>query len=492
MEIIGDDPTLILLDELPPYLLNANARAVGNGTLADLVTFTLSSLLSAAIKLPRCCVVIANLSGSYDAQTKDLTRVMSNLQQESRRQAAAITPVQLAGNEIYEILKKRLFTQMPGDDVIDSVAEAYAEQVKAAEDGDYIIARAMEQVAEEVRETYPFHPSFKNLVALFKENEGFRQTRGLMQFTARLLRSVWNRRDNDVFLIGPQHLDLNDATVRDEIQRINPSLLPAVVNDIADHGNARAEEVDADLSSDAASQVAKLLLSASLSRSVGAHVGLTEAEVTEYLAAPFRKPDEFHAVLDGRNPKDGTAYIGPFEVPASGCTALVAAKAGDVEKTATFTVPAAGDDRVVIDRVPLDRPRWTAIRAEVQRAFNARLKQHKLATAHWKLGDVPVDRLLGKELCVLAWAIEELGRDHIALAVRNWLALRPEECWWLFGMTAMATGGVHDSGHGWRVALRHALGDVAQSEVAKARAIPRLELSGQLSGDSVVNPGLFD
>ena len=62
-------------------------------------------------------------------------------------------------------------------------SEAFAEQVKAAEDSGYITARAMEEVAEEVRETYPFHPSFKNLVALFKENEGFRQTRGLMQFT---------------------------------------------------------------------------------------------------------------------------------------------------------------------------------------------------------------------------------------------------------------------------------------------------------------------
>jgi hypothetical protein len=75
----------------------------------------LSNLLTAAIKLPRCCVVIANLSGSYDAQTKDLARIMSNLQQESRRQAQTITPVQLAGNEIYEILKKRLFTELPDE-----------------------------------------------------------------------------------------------------------------------------------------------------------------------------------------------------------------------------------------------------------------------------------------------------------------------------------------------------------------------------------------
>lgn len=298
LEILGDEPTLILLDELPPYLLNAYTRAVGKGSLADLVTYNLGNLLSAAIKLPRCCVVIANLSGSYEAQTKDLARVMSNLQQETRRQAQTITPVQLAGNEIYAILKKRLFTELPDASLVDAVAEAFAEQVKAAEDGGYITARAMEEVAEEVRETYPFHPSFKNLVALFKENEGFRQTRGLMQFTARLLRSVWNRKANDVFLIGTQHLDLNDTQVRDEIQRVNPALLPAVVNDIADHGNARAEEIDGDLGSDAAGQVAKLLLSASLSRAVGAHTGLTQAEIIEYLAAPNRKADEFMAGLE--------------------------------------------------------------------------------------------------------------------------------------------------------------------------------------------------
>ena len=54
--------------------------------------------------------------------------------------------------------------------------------------------------------------------------------------------------------------------------------------------------------------------------------------------------------------------------------------------------------------------------------------------------------------------------------MRNWLALRPEERWWLFGMTAMSTGGVMDAGKGWRAALKHALGDVAQSELLAPRA----------------------
>ena len=123
----------------------------------------------------------------------------------------------------------------------------------------------------------------------------------------------------------------------------------------------------------------------------------------------------------------------------------------------------------LIARVILERPRWTAIRSEVQRAFNVRLKERNLKTSAWKVGANQVDRLLGKELCVLAWAIEGMDFDHIPIAVRNWLALRPEERWWLFGMTAITTGGVNDGGKGWRLALRHALGDIAQSELFKPR-----------------------
>lgn len=130
----------------------------------------------------------------------------------------------------------------------------------------------------------------------------------------------------------------------------------------------------------------------------------------------------------------------------------------------------ASANSAVIDRVLLDRPRWTAIRSEVQRAFNARLATHGLKPGAWKVGDNPVDRLLGKELCVLAWAVEQMEMEKIAVAVRNWLALRPEERWWLFGMTAMSTGGVMDAGKGWRAALKHALGDVAQSDLLAPRA----------------------
>lgn len=160
---------------------------------------------------------------------------------------------------------------------------------------------------------------------------------------------------------------------------------------------------------------------------------------------------------------------------------------GRVQISEYLGLQATSDEAAVIDRVLLDRPRWTAIRGEVQRTFNARLKAHDLKTAAWKVGENPVDRLLGKELCVLAWAVEGMEMENIPVAVRNWLTLRPEERWWLFGMTAMSTGGINDGNKGWRLALRHALGDVAQSEllqprgrreIAKRDPTPTLDLFG--------------
>ena len=146
---------------------------------------------------------------------------------------------------------------------------------------------------------------------------------------------------------------------------------------------------------------------------------------------------------------------------------------GRVQISEYLGLQATTDEHSIIDRVLLDRPRWAAIRSEAQRAFNARLVAHGLKPSAWKVGDNPVDRLLGKELCVLAWAVEHIELEKIPVAVRNWLALRPEERWWLFGMTAMTTGGIHGADKGWRVALRYALGDVAQNELIQPRVLKR-------------------
>jgi hypothetical protein len=130
---------------------------------------------------------------------------------------------------------------------------------------------------------------------------------------------------------------------------------------------------------------------------------------------------------------------------------------------------AEGGESDLLDRVGLPREVWTEIANPVKRMFNERLKAHDLNPGLWKVGENRVDRLLGKELCVLAWAIEDLEPEKIGTALRNWLSLRPEERWWLFGMTASTVGAPKDRGRGWRVALRYALGDTPQPTIREPR-----------------------
>ena len=76
-----------------------------------------------------------------------------------------------------------------------------------------------------------------------------------------------------------------------------------------------------------------------------------------------------------------------------------------------------------VDRVELDRAKWTRIADDVKRVFNERLKEKNLATSRWLVGDNKVEGLLGKELFVLAFAVEEANLDIVQVAAQNWSGL---------------------------------------------------------------------
>jgi Protein of unknown function (DUF3780) len=114
------------------------------------------------------------------------------------------------------------------------------------------------------------------------------------------------------------------------------------------------------------------------------------------------------------------------------------------------------EDRML--KVSLKRVVWEQIEEEVKAEFNRRLRSMGVKTGRWiKKGQVPVDRSLGKELTLLAWAIENADPALIPTAIRNWLGLAPEERWWLYTMTNAATGALKDHNRGWRKAVRFAL-----------------------------------
>jgi len=296
-DLIGDQPTLILLDELAPYLDYAQTRAVGQGTLANVVTYALANLFGAASKMPRCMVVVSNLTAAYQSASRNIAQVTANLSQELRRGAKEITPVALNSNEIFEILRRRLFVSLPPREAVDRVADAYAAAMNEAVRS-RAVAKTPERYADEIHGCYPFHPRLRDLVALFRNNERFRQTRGLMRLVGRVVKDVWAEgRANDVGLIGVQHMDLNDSDMRNEVLPLS-DLQEAIAKDVADGGGSHAETIDRELGSDAGTQVANIVLSASLMRGVDAKAGLTREQVVECLVAPGRSVEHFGQAFD--------------------------------------------------------------------------------------------------------------------------------------------------------------------------------------------------
>ena len=107
-------------------------------------------------------------------------------------------------------------------------------------------------------------------------------------------------------------------------------------------------------------------------------------------------------------------------------------------------------------KVSISKHKWIQIKEPLQKEFNKRLKKYNLNIGRWSNGRVPVDRLLGKEMVLLMWAIEDSDPSVIPDAVTNWLGLTKEERWWLFTMTNASTGHAFDK-RGWRKAVRYAL-----------------------------------
>lgn len=288
----GGEPILILFDEMPPYFHYYDTQKVGNGTVADIATRAFANLLTAAGKKSNVCVVVSDLAATYDTGTRLINRALEDARQELGRQERNITPVDLASNEIYDILRKRLFKSLPDTAEIADIAACYGKKLEEASKAK-VANRGAEAIADEVAATYPFHPRLKNVVALFKENEQFKQTRGLIELVSRLLRSVWERKCNDVFLIGPQHFDLSIQEVRDKLTEIS-GMRDVIAKDLWDgNKSAHAQLVDLKSGQESATQVGALLLTSSLSTAVNAVKGLTREEMVECLVSPLRDASDF-------------------------------------------------------------------------------------------------------------------------------------------------------------------------------------------------------
>jgi hypothetical protein len=109
---------------------------------------------------------------------------------------------------------------------------------------------------------------------------------------------------------------------------------------------------------------------------------------------------------------------------------------------------------------------WRMISARVVRELADGMGEAERLKAAPKLknGANRLSPLIGRELALLLWALQEEGAtDQLEAILHGWRELAREERWWLYAKAAAPGQRV---GIGWRRALFHALSEVAESRAA--------------------------
>lgn len=276
--IIGDQPTLIMLDEIARYLAVAKGVVVGAKTLADQTVAFIMALI-AAVKAKKNAVLVLTTTETTDVFGDEVAELVGDIQSLYARDEQIIRPT---GNaDLAAILRRRLFETTPAAAVAGAVAAQYVAAAQAFTAADITLTSDASgpSWAGQIQSDYPFHPSvievLGNRLATIPD---FQRTRGALRLVALALQYLWAHRPGaSPALIHLHHLRLDNAMlVEDVTSRINRSEFKPVIDaDIAaspGKPKSHAEKIDETLGTHDASHIATTVYFWSLTRDIpGVH-----------------------------------------------------------------------------------------------------------------------------------------------------------------------------------------------------------------------------
>jgi len=239
-------PVLILIDELLQYIVRAMGVKVEEGTLKGQVQAFLKSLTE-VVSITDRCALVATLPSSVTEgfeEAEKSERILDELRKIFGRVEKIYTPVE--GEEIYEIIRKRLFEEL--GDVKDhrTVAEQYFNLYqKLCED----IPSECKEVSyrERIVRAYPFHP--ETIDVLFERwatIPTFQRTRGALRLLAEVVADLF-KREHSAPLIQPAHINLGNPSIRREfVKHIGNEFEGVIASDIKGP-TAKAQKIDREM-----------------------------------------------------------------------------------------------------------------------------------------------------------------------------------------------------------------------------------------------------
>jgi predicted AAA+ superfamily ATPase len=309
--LVGDEPCLIMLDELGRFFRDASSVPTpGNPkvNLAETSIGTLMSLLEFASSRANV-VVVLTLADSSDAFGKETDMIRHELEEAKRvsaRQERVIRPSN--ETEMSAIVTHRLFKKIDRDAADETVRQyaKYYDQVWDREPALPLPDRVRRsEYLDEMRKEYPFHPTFLRTLRLKTSTiPSFQQTRGALRLLARSIRAVWNNQPANIHLFHIHDLDFQlDDVANDLTSRIErPSYRQVIEADLvsAQQGSqAHTQELDqgrvADGKSPYAYRLASTIFLHSLTQGIAS--GIDPADLAEAVLCPGDEPAYLKRVL---------------------------------------------------------------------------------------------------------------------------------------------------------------------------------------------------
>ncbi len=188
-------PALILIDELADYCVKASGQKVGSSTLAD-QTISFMQELTQAVSENENCVAIITLPASVTevGNTPQAHQILTSLEQRVRRVGSDTKPV--ADEEIYEVIRRRLFEDIGDAAQVEAVASRYLQMYQ--ENWMEMPPHATKtEYKERVKKSYPFHPELIDVFRVrWASSHNFQRTRGVLRLLAAIVSDLWKRQNS--------------------------------------------------------------------------------------------------------------------------------------------------------------------------------------------------------------------------------------------------------------------------------------------------------
>lgn len=300
-------PCLILIDEWVAYArqLHDQSDLPAGGFETQ---FTFAQVLTESAKLAGNCLLVISLpasdtQGSPHTQADDVEvggvrgrEALNRLRNVVGRVEASWRPA--TAEEGFEIVRRRLFETMPGDQFKhrDVTARAFSELYhgQSAEfppecrGGDY---------EKRIQAAYPIHPEiFDQLYGTWSTLVKFQRTRGVLRLMASVIHSLWEKGDRSP-LILPSMIPLDDPRVQFELTRyLSDNWVPIIEKDV-DGPNSLPLRIDGEQPNlgkvSATRRVARAIYLGSAPSAGAAHRGVEDRQVKLGCVLPGESPAVF-------------------------------------------------------------------------------------------------------------------------------------------------------------------------------------------------------